>query len=115
MKRNRKGNKIVGRFVYVEHHVIDSFSRLNVSHSAIVAYLLLKRSYWPEKHGERVMFTFPEAKAFMSSRTYARALKELQDGGFIAKVELGGMRSGRPGRCATLYQLIHDHMKRGRQ
>ena len=111
----RKGNKIAGRFVVVEHRVLTSFARLEVSHAAIVAYLLMKKSYWPEKHGERVMFTYPEARAFMSTRTYSKALKELLAKGFLVKVEAGGLRSGRPGRAATLYELIHDHMKHGRQ
>jgi len=111
----RKGNKkIVGRFVAVEHHVLDSFARLEVSHAAIVAYLLMKKSYWPEKHGEKVMFTYPEAREFMSTRTYSKALKELLAKGFLVKVEPGGLMSGRPGRAATLYGLIHDHMKKGR-
>lgn len=109
----RGKKKIKGRFAYVEYHVIESFARLKVSHAAIVAYLLLKKSYWPEKHGERILCTFPEATKFMSSRTFVRALKELQEKGFVERVESGGMRSGRPGRCATIYELRHAHMKKG--
>src|SRR4030067_3039273 len=110
MAIRKRGNRIDGRFVPLEYHILDAFRERKVGANAIVAYILLKKNFNPMMHGEKIILTYSEAGGWMAPATFSRALRELEKAGFIEKVQCGGLALGRdPGKCASIYRFTNKY------
>ncbi len=71
--------------------------------SAKVIYIYL-RAKFNHKDLSRVTLTYPELKDMMSPNTIAKAIKALEDNGWIKKVYQGGLFGG-----ANKYQFVGEY------
>ena len=95
------------RFCALSFQLIDSEAFKHLSTSALCVLVLLKRCFNGNNNGEIHLSCREVAKkAKISRNTATKAFKELQQKGFITKVQQGYFASGCP--VATIWELNTD-------
>jgi len=104
MKPGKRKNKnhIGEPFVPVVKRMINSPAYKELTHAARVAYLLLKCQCKYNGQPE-VEFPYSHAEEWMNRHTFANAIKQLVDYGFIKKTSYGGMY-----RRTNKYRFVND-------
>jgi DNA-binding transcriptional regulator YhcF (GntR family) len=85
----RKRNKL-SRFVAIQWEIIDSEAWAALTNASRVAFVHLKRKVTNPNPGE-LSLSYNEMEKFMNRHTYAKALRELENVGFISKEQHGGL------------------------
>jgi hypothetical protein len=89
-RRNQSQCGGQGQFVRLFYAMIDSEAWSVLSHAARVAYIHLRRKVvsWDQ---QTVVLTYEEMKPIMHRRTYAKAIRELEEVGMIRREQYGGL------------------------
>jgi len=74
----------------IEKNMLYEDAWKQLSHSEMIAYIYLKANYNGSNNGE-IPFRYSSMKGVMSPATLSKALKRLQEKGWIAKTEHGGL------------------------
>ena len=85
----KKKNKL-SRFVALHWEIIDSHAWQNLTNASRVALVHLKRKVVMPNPGE-ISLSYGEMEKIMNRHTYSRALRQLEEFGFITKVQYGGL------------------------
>jgi len=117
MGRSKKGKNHIGEgFVALTWSVLNSaaYQNLTPSSAKLLPYFLGKVKK-PERnldrYKERFSFSYPEAvKLGFSKSTFAKVLRELEEAGFITRVEKGGLRG--EGKGYNKFVLSRDGEKK---
>ena len=89
----KRGPKIDGRFVPMEHRLIDSEVFKSLSKTAKIAFMYFRRDK-KNGHQTEVILTFSQAQNYgvcSSPTTFNRTKKELVEKGFLDPFEPGGL------------------------
>lgn len=86
----RKKKNTNSPFVMIYHAMLDGTAWRNLGNPARVAYIHIKRKCFSSNPGE-LTFTYEEAEQLMTRETFARAIKELEENGFIERTQRGGL------------------------
>jgi uncharacterized membrane protein len=89
MARLRKKNKFPP-FVAIFKEMLRSEAWESLSHPAKVAYIHLKEKCVSRDPGE-ITLSFKEMERIMRRHTFSKAIKELEQRGFILKEQRGGL------------------------
>lgn len=85
-----RDKKIVGQFVALPYVLLRSEAWLAISHAARVAYVHLKLQI--RYGGQReIVLTYRAMAPIMERRTYARAIRELEEVGLVHRSQRGGL------------------------
>ncbi|HRT81543.1 MAG TPA: hypothetical protein P5127_00110 [Oscillospiraceae bacterium] len=86
----RKKNRLPP-FVAIMKEMLRSKAWQEIGHAARVAYIHLRaKCVTPNNHDE-VTLSYKEMEKIMQRRSFARAIKELEQHGFIVKRQSGGL------------------------
>jgi DNA-binding transcriptional ArsR family regulator len=88
MGRRRKSK--LSRFVALHWEIIDSRAWQDLSNASRVALIHLKRKVFKANPGE-ISLSYNEMEKIMCRHAFAKALKQLEDVGFITKEQQGGL------------------------
>ena len=77
-------------FVYVTKEMLKSDAYKALTNASRVALLLLKAQMTSNDQNE-VKFPYSHVEGYMQKRTFARAIRQLEEMGFIVKTQEGGM------------------------
>jgi len=89
----KRGPKIEGRFVPMEHRLIDSKVFISLSKTAKISFMYFRRDI-KDSHQTEVILTFSQAQKYgvcNSPTTFNKVKKELVQKGFLDQVEPGGL------------------------
>jgi hypothetical protein len=101
----RRRDKIGEPFTPIVNRMIDSPAYMRLTNAARTAYTLLKRQC--NGHGQtEVKFPYSHARPYMKTDTFAKAIRQLEELGFIEKKQHGGLF-----RRTNSYRLIEDWRK----
>lgn len=102
-----RNKKRTNPFVMVAKDMLQSEAWLSLTNAARVAWLHLEADYngAPDKENH-LRLTYSQAERLMARRTFARAIRELQEKGFITKTRHGGLYNN----CSE-YGRNHDWRK----
>mgnify|MGYP001262978297 CR=1 FL=1 len=95
MGRRKKRQKIEGRFVPLQHKLLESKAFQSLTKSAKVAYIYFLFDI-KSGHQKEVILTFEQAKKHFvcsSPSTFMKIKKELVNNGFLNQLEGGGLNS----------------------
>ena len=87
--RRWKKNKL-SRFVALPWEIIDSLAWQNLTNASRVALIHLKRKVVKPNPGE-ISLSYHEMEKIMNRHTFSKALKQLEEFGFITKEQHGGL------------------------
>jgi hypothetical protein len=93
-------------FVMLFHEVIDSDAYKSLSLAAQSAYVLLLRQKGTDPDKMEVKFPFSDAKEYMRTHTFSKAIDELGKMGFIETLRT--VRMGKDIREPNTYRFIED-------
>ena len=85
----RKKNKL-SRFVAIQWEIIDGEAWRALTNASRVVFVHLKRKVTNPNPGE-LSLSYKEMEKFMNRHTFAKALRELEQVGFISKKQYGGL------------------------
>ena len=85
----KKKNKL-SRFVAIPWEIIDSQAWQNLTNASRVALIHLKRKVVKPNPGE-LSLSYQEMEKIMNRHTFSKALKQLENFGFIEKKQYGGL------------------------
>jgi len=106
MSRSKKKNNRLPPFAYITKEMIASESFKQLTNASRVAYLLLV-SQCRSNDQKEVKFPYSHAKEYMKTNTFARAIKQLAEKGFIVKEQSGGLY-----RRTNIYSFSNDWKER---
>ncbi|MGA2466863.1 MAG: hypothetical protein ABSH06_21260 [Thermodesulfobacteriota bacterium] len=86
----RRGKNKLSRFVALHWEIIDSKAWENLTNASRVALIHLKRKIVKPNPGE-ISLSYQEMEKIMHRHTFATALKQLEQMGFITKEQRGGL------------------------
>ncbi len=104
MARHRKRNRLPP-FVPIFVEMLDSPAWQLVGNPARVAYLHIKKQAKSDNPGE-LIFPYSEAEKLMTRKTYSKAIRELEEFGFIKRTQRGGLY-----RKTNYFTLVDDWKK----
>ena len=92
MSRN-KGDwqRLAKPFAGIEERMIKSEAFKVISNPARVALLLLKAKQWHMQNKKEIVLTYREVSDYIDRHTYANAIRQLEEAGFINRVQRGGL------------------------
>jgi len=105
MQQKRKKEKS-RPFVAILKEMLKSPAWLALGNAARVAYIHIKSKAF-SRNLEDLPLSYGEMESIMERRTFSWALKELEEFGFIQKVQRGGLY-----RRRNLFSLIDDWRKK---
>lgn len=89
----RKGKGIREPFIWLEKRLMESEAWLDLSSSAKVVYLYLKKQKINSDCREHIKLPYTDKDNIFSKQTFSTALKQLVSHGFIEIEELGGLEA----------------------
>ena len=87
--RGRREDKLPP-FVAIFREMLKSEAWEKLGNAARVAYIHLKAKCVSRNPGE-ITLSYNEMERFMERRTFSRAIRELEEGGFISRTQRGGL------------------------
>jgi len=90
---NKKGKKIEGQFVPLQHNLLESLAFQSLSKSSKVGLIYFYKDK-KSSHQETVVLTYPQAKKYgvcSSPETFKTIKKALVEKGFLDPFEPGGL------------------------
>jgi len=99
MGRGKRKKNYQGHFVQLHDYMTDSKAWKALSPKAVWVYIEMKKKYRGNNENN-ISLTYKEVEYKMSAATYSKAIKELENYGFINRVRPGGLYK----KC-TIYGL----------
>ena len=90
-------------FVMLERDTLDSPEWKELSRSAMMTYVYIKKNYNGGNNG-KIPLKYADLKGILAPATISKSLKELQSKGWIEKTKHGGLH-----RFYCLYELTGKH------
>ena len=103
----RKRRNKLSRFVALPWELIDSPAWKTLTNAARVALIHLKRKVVSANPGE-LSLSYHEMEKIMNRHTFAKALRQLEESGFITKEQYGGLY-----RKRNFFKLSEGWRKQG--